>query len=165
MSKLRIGIDFDNTLVTYDAVFRAALPALAKIDHDVGARKRDIRDFLRTLPDGELIWQRLQGHVYGSGISGANMFEGAGRFLGRCRKESCEVVIVSHKTEFGHHDPLRVNLRDGACVWTDSQDAGRNDEIDGSPINWWALSIELAAIGCRHRLRLIADLNTLPHSG
>ena len=27
------------------------------------------------------------------------------------------VVIVSHKTEFGHHDPDRVNLRDAARDW------------------------------------------------
>jgi hypothetical protein len=118
---MRIGIDFDNTLVTYDAVFCSAAADFAEIAPAVGRQKREIRDYLRTLPDGELIWQRLQGYVYGKGISGAQMFAGVGRFLRRCRTEAAEVVIVSHKTEFGHHDPDRVNLRDAARGWMTEQ--------------------------------------------
>ena len=114
---MRIGIDFDNTLVTYDGVFRAAAARFAAIPPGVGRGKRDIRDYLLALPDGELTWQRLQGFVYGKGISGAQMFTGADAFLRRCRAEGAEVVIVSHKTEFGHHDPDRVNLREAARTW------------------------------------------------
>ena len=33
------------------------------------------------------------------------MFEGVDAFLRRCRQNNVPVVIVSHKTEFGHHDP------------------------------------------------------------
>jgi hypothetical protein len=118
---MRIGIDFDNTLVTYDEVFGAAAAGFAAIGPGVGRQKRDIRDYLRTLPDGELTWQRLQGYVYGKGISGAQMFPGVDAFLRRCRNEGAEVVIVSHKTEFGHHDPDRVNLRDAARGWMTAQ--------------------------------------------
>jgi hypothetical protein len=114
---MRIGIDFDNTIVTYDDVFRKAAASFAEIAADVGRQKRDIRDYLRTLPDGEMTWQRLQGYVYGKGISGAKMFDGVDRFLRRCRTENAEIVIVSHKTEFGHHDSDRVNLRDAARGW------------------------------------------------
>ena len=114
---MRIGIDFDNTIVSYDDVFRNAAGNFAEIASGVGGQKRDIRDYLRTLPDGELTWQRLQGHVYGKGISGAKMFVGFDQFLHRCRAERAEIVIVSHKTEFGHHDPDRVNLRDAARGW------------------------------------------------
>jgi hypothetical protein len=114
---LRIGIDFDNTLVTYDDVFGRAAVDFAELAHGIGRQKRDVRDYLRTLPDGELIWQRLQGYVYGKGISGAQMFTGVDAFLRRCRTEGAEVIIVSHKTEFGHHDPDRVNLRKAARGW------------------------------------------------
>jgi hypothetical protein len=31
------------------------------------------------------------------------------------------VLVVSHKTEFGHHDPDRVNLRQAALDWMKSQ--------------------------------------------
>ena len=114
---MRIGIDFDNTLVTYDDVFGAAAASFADIAPGVGRQKREIRDYLRTLPDGELAWQRLQGYVYGKGIAGAQMFDGVDAFLRRCRAEAAEVVIVSHKTEFGHYDPDRVNLRAAARGW------------------------------------------------
>lgn len=118
---MRVGIDFDNTIVTYDDVFSHAAASFAEIAPGVGRQKRDIRDYLRSLPDGELTWQRLQGYVYGKGISGATMFAGVGQFLRRCRAEHAEIVIVSHKTEFGHHDPDRINLRDAARGWMTAQ--------------------------------------------
>jgi hypothetical protein len=69
------------------------------------------------MPGGELSWQRLQGFVYGSGIVDAVMFEGAGAFLSRCRDGGHEVFIVSHKTEYGHFDQNRINLRQAARDW------------------------------------------------
>jgi hypothetical protein len=124
---MRVGIDFDNTIITYDDVFRAIAPSFVKIDSNVIQQKRQIRDYLRTLSDGELTWQRLQGHVYGKGISGAKLYDGVGRFLHRCRSEGCEVLIISHKTQFGHHDSHRVNLRDAALGWMRAQGFFRDD--------------------------------------
>jgi hypothetical protein len=118
---MRIGVDFDNTIVTYDDVFASAAGSFAAIAPGVGRQKREIRDYLRSLPDGELTWQRLQGHVYGKGMPEASLFAGVGKFLHRCRAEHAEIVIVSHKTEFGHHDPDRVNLRDAARGWMTAQ--------------------------------------------
>jgi len=120
-TQMRIGIDFDNTIVTYDEVFASAAASFADIRPDVGRQKRDIRDYLRGLPDGELTWQRLQGYVYGKGMPAAKLFDGVARFLRRCRAEHADIVIVSHKTEFGHHDPDRVNLRDAARGWMTAQ--------------------------------------------
>jgi hypothetical protein len=114
---MKIGIDFDNTIVTYDEVFRAAATRCGLIDERIGAHKRAIRDHIRRLPDGELAWQRLQGHVYGRGIADARMFDGVDGFLRRSRAEGCSIVVVSHKTEYGHHDPERVNLRQSALDW------------------------------------------------
>jgi hypothetical protein len=114
---MKVGIDFDNTIVTYDEVFRSAAARCGLIDGTINPQKRAIRDHIRRLPDGESAWQRLQGYVYGKGIVDARMFDGVDGFLRRCRAESCPVVIVSHKTEFGHHDPERVNLRQSALDW------------------------------------------------
>jgi hypothetical protein len=116
-SHLRIGIDFDNTIITYDEVFCAMAKRNGLIDSVVASRKQAVRDAIRLLPDGELTWQRLQGEVYGKGITAATMFDGVKRFLRRCRVEGCSVAIVSHKTEYGHYDPQRVNLRDAALEW------------------------------------------------
>lgn len=116
-SALRIGIDFDNTIICYDEVFCAAAKRRGLIDPAFAGRKQALRDAIRQLPEGELAWQRLQGQVYGKGIADARMVAGFETFLRRCRAAGCAVMIVSHKTEYGHYDPDRVNLREAARAW------------------------------------------------
>jgi hypothetical protein len=120
-SRLRIGIDFDNTIITYDDVFRAAARAKGLIGADFAGSKQAVRDAIRLLPDGELAWQRLQGQVYGRGIADAKMIAGVAAFLRRACAEDCTIVVVSHKTEYGHFDPDRVNLRTAALDWMTGQ--------------------------------------------
>jgi hypothetical protein len=120
-SRLRIGIDFDNTIITYDDVFRAAAKAKGLIAADCSGSKQAVRDAIRLLPDGELAWQRLQGQVYGKGIAAATMVAGVAAFLRRAKAEDCAIVVVSHKTEYGHFDPDRVNLRKAALDWMTGQ--------------------------------------------
>jgi hypothetical protein len=120
-SGLRIGIDFDNTIIAYDDVFRAAAAASGLIAPGFAGNKQAVRDAIRLLPDGELAWQRLQGQVYGKGIGGATVVAGVETFLRRCRAEGCAVAVVSHKTEYGHFDPERVNLRQAALDWMAGQ--------------------------------------------
>jgi len=118
---MRIGIDFDNTLIDYDQVFLAAAQQRGLVPHDFVGSKRAVRDAIRLLPDGELAWQQLQGYVYGAGIGGAIPFPGAMEFLRRCVRGGAETFIVSHKTRFGHYDPARVDLREAALAWMDAQ--------------------------------------------
>jgi hypothetical protein len=121
VTPLRIGIDFDNTIITYDDVFCAAARDCGLIDPAFSGRKQAVRDAIRLLPDGELTWQRLQGQVYGRGIARAAMVPGVKAFLTRCRDERRAVAIVSHKTEYGHFDPDGVNLRKAALDWMKAQ--------------------------------------------
>jgi hypothetical protein len=116
-SKLHIGIDFDNTIIGYDEVFCVEAKRSGLIGNGFVGCKQAVRDAIRLLPDGEIAWQRLQGHVYGKGIVGAVVIPGVEMFLRRCKAEGCVVSIVSHKTEFGHYDPDRVNLRKAALDW------------------------------------------------
>lgn len=113
----RIGIDFDNTLISYDAVFIAAAKDRGLLPNDFVGTKRMVRDAIRRLPNGELSWQALQGYVYGTGISAACLVDGVDDFLRRCRTENCNVFIISHKTKHGHFDPKRVDLREAAENW------------------------------------------------
>ena len=119
--ELRIGIDFDNTIINYDDVFCATAKRGSLIRSAFSGGKQAVRDAIRLLPDGELAWQRLQGQVYGKGIAEAKMVAGVEPFLRRCRLEGCAVVVVSHKTEYGHYDPDRVNLRKAALDWMAAQ--------------------------------------------
>jgi len=149
---MRIGIDFDNTIITYDAVFGVIARQRGLVgDGFCGRSKQAIRDHVRLLPEGEIAWQQLQGQVYGRGIAGATMFPGVGTFLRRCRAQRLPVVIVSHKTEYGHYDPERVNLRRAALDWMTAQGFFRD----------FALSTENVFFeGTRgEKLRRIADLS------
>jgi hypothetical protein len=119
--KLRVGIDFDNTLVSYDRVFLTRARLTRLLPAGFRGNKQAVRDSIRLLPDGELAWQRLQGYVYGQGIGAAAMFAGVDQFLRRCRRDGHTVFIVSHKTEFANHDPARINLRDAAFGWMEAR--------------------------------------------
>jgi hypothetical protein len=127
MSELRVGIDFDNTLIDYDRVFLAAARERGLVAADFAGAKRAVRDAIRRLPNGELAWQRLQGHVYGAGITGAVPYAGAAAFLRRCADAGAAVFVVSHKTRYGHHDPARVNLRAAARDWMAAHGFFRTD--------------------------------------
>ncbi len=118
---MRIGLDFDNTIICYDEVFAAAAAARGLLPPEFRGAKQAVRDAIRHGPDGEQIWQRLQGFVYGAGIAGARPFPGVAEFLRRARAARARVMIVSHKTEHGHFDPARVNLRTAAMDWMRGQ--------------------------------------------
>jgi hypothetical protein len=112
-----IGVDFDNTLIDYDGVFVSRARALGLVDGGFSGNKEAVRAAVRALPGGEGRWQHLQGHVYGEGIKDAVMFDGVASFLRRARSDGHEIMIVSHKTLFGHGDATRVDLRDAARAW------------------------------------------------
>ncbi len=118
---MRIGLDFDNTIIRYDEVFREAAIQRDLIPSNVSGGKQQVRDAIRLLPDGEQQWQALQGYVYGKGIQGAMLFAGLGDFLRRARAREDTILVVSHKTEYGHFDPERVNLRRAAMQWMEGQ--------------------------------------------
>ena len=153
---MRIGIDFDNTLIDYDRVFVEAARERGLLPGDFSGSKRLVRDAIRLMPDGEVIWQRLQGFVYGAGISGAVPMPGSREFLRRCGRERVSVSVVSHKTQFGHYDPLRVDLREAARHWMAAQGFFDGD-LGGIPANQVFFEDDrakklarIAALDCTH---------------
>jgi len=155
----RIGVDLDNTLINYDEVFRAFAQKRGLIDAEFAGGKDDVREAIRALPDGELAWQRLQGVVYGRGVRQAVLFDGADAFLYRARDKGSEVVIVSHKTEFGHYDPDPVNLRDAAREWMETQGFFRKDgfAISDKNVIFAATRSEKIAVICELGLSFFID--------
>jgi hypothetical protein len=152
---LRIGIDFDNTIISYDEVFCAAAKRCGLIDPGFVGTKQAVRDAIRLLPEGELAWQRLQGEVYGKGIAEARMVAGVDGFLRRCRAAGSAVMIVSHKTEYGHYDPDRVNLRQAARDWIAGQGLLTGDHgITTASVYFEGTRAEklarIAALSCTH---------------
>jgi len=114
---VRIGIDLDNTLIMYDHLFREIALQRSFIPNDFSGTKREIRDAVRCLPDGEREWQRLQAEVYGPAIGGARVAEGARDFVRAAREGGAELAIVSHKSTFAHIGTTNVNMREAARAW------------------------------------------------
>jgi hypothetical protein len=116
-----IGIDFDNTIACYDELlFRLALERRL-IPSDFRAGKKAIRDHIRTLPDGEKEWQRLQAILYGPAIDGAQLYAGVMDFISRCRSVGICIHIVSHKTAYSNLLGGGVNFREAATRWMQNQ--------------------------------------------
>ncbi|OGT10170.1 MAG: hypothetical protein A3F73_12080 [Gallionellales bacterium RIFCSPLOWO2_12_FULL_59_22] len=115
---MRIGIDFDNTLASYDKAFTELAQERGLIGMNENKSKQDIRQLARQKENGEILWQRLQGEIYGPRMQEAEQFAGEDQFLRRCAATpGVQIFIISHKTEFGHFDKTRTNLRDAACQW------------------------------------------------
>jgi hypothetical protein len=119
---MRIGVDFDNTLVSYDRAFATVGKEEGLLPGDFAGGKDAAKRWLyRERPDGYL-WEQLQGLVYGRRIDRAELYDGVAEFFRLCRGcDGCHVFIISHKTELAHHDPLQTNLRDSALRWMNHQ--------------------------------------------
>lgn len=92
-----IGVDFDNTIVSYDALFHRVARERGLIPDNLLVDKTAVRDHLRA-GGNEDRWTELQGLVYGPRIGEAAAFPGAKEFFARCHQVGVEVHIVSHKT-------------------------------------------------------------------
>ena len=112
-----IGVDFDNTLVSYDDVMYGVALQQGLIHSGTRKSKRDIRDRIRQLPDGEIGWQRLQAIVYGPRMRDARLIDGVQTFFELCQQHKVRVYIISHKTKFAKLDETGTNLRVAALTW------------------------------------------------
>lgn len=111
------GVDFDNTLVSYDDIIYGTAIQQGLISPGIGKGKRDIRDRIRELPGGEIEWQRLQAIVYGTRMDEAKLIDGVQEFFEFCKRYQARTYIISHKTEFVMLDGMNINLRTAALAW------------------------------------------------
>jgi hypothetical protein len=119
---VRIGIDFDNTLIGYDALFGRLARERGWLSGRAASSKDSVKKALIAEDGHDRRWQRLQADAYGARILEARAFPGALEFVARARRAGHEVWIVSHKSERSHLDPS-VKLRDWARRWLDRSGA------------------------------------------
>jgi len=112
---VRIGIDFDNTIVNYDRVFYKVALERGYISQELAATKLVVREHLRRL-NKEDLWTEIQGYVYGSRMSDADAYPGAIEFLTWTRDREIESVIISHKTQYPYLGPP-YDLHQAARNW------------------------------------------------
>lgn len=94
---MRIGIDFDNTIVCFDSLFYEEAVKKNLIPKTTGRNKLAVRAALRS-QGKEDAWTELQGFIYGAAISRAKPYEGVEEFFRQASKQKHELVIVSHKS-------------------------------------------------------------------
>lgn len=112
MDRLVLGIDFDNTLVSYDGVFHRAALDQGLITPEVGHGKDEVRGYLRSV-NREDDWTALQGEVYGARMDLASLYDGAVDAIRALKERGAVIRIVSHKTKFPFKGP-RHDLHEAA---------------------------------------------------
>lgn len=124
---MRIGIDFDNTIVNYDGVFYNTALELGWLgditkDISVGKSKSAVKNILVGQGKEEL-WTRLQGIVYGSTIADALPYKGLEESLDKLKLIGLELYVVSHKTRY----PIlgeKLDFHQAARSWIKSNALG-----------------------------------------
>ncbi len=118
---LRIGLDFDNTIIQYDQVFYKLALARGFIGIDIPQTKQAVRGFLRGQSRGEIQWQILQAEVYGPRLGEARPFPGIEAFLSDGIRQGAKFFIVSHKNRFAAQDrEYRHDLIEASQTWLSS---------------------------------------------
>ncbi len=112
---MRIGIDFDNTMIDYTGVFYQVALDLDWISRETLATKLAVKQsFLDA--NNERKWTELQGIVYGREINQAIPFDGLHQTITTWLNKGHELFIISHKTKY----PIigdKVNFHIAAMTW------------------------------------------------
>lgn len=115
---MRLGIDFDNTIVSYDALFHRVAVEQAVVPATCVVSKLAVRDHLRAAGK-EDVWTTMQGYVYGARMDEAIAFPGALEFLAWARGAGIALAIISHRTRHPFLGP-RYDLHESARRWVDT---------------------------------------------
>ncbi len=114
--RLKIGIDFDNTMIDYNDVFFELGRERGWIPEELLHSKESVKKFLVETDGDDLRWQRLQADAYGQGILRARVFSGFMEFLSQVSQSGHDVIVISHKTETSNLDRV-TPLREWARRW------------------------------------------------
>ncbi|MBY6266468.1 haloacid dehalogenase-like hydrolase (plasmid) [Azospirillum sp. 412522] len=94
---MHIGLDFDNTIVSYDSLVHRVAEEQGLLTGPVARNKVAVRDHLRA-KGLEQTWIELQGTIYGPRMEDATAFPGFLDFVDAALAAGHVVSIVSHKT-------------------------------------------------------------------
>jgi hypothetical protein len=149
-----LGLDFDNTLISYDRLFRRIALDKALIPEETPPQKNAVRDYLRQ-QGIEDEWTRLQGEVYGSRILEAEPYPGMQAALKGLSDRQIPMCIVSHKT----HTPFLGepwDLHAAARSWLEQQGfhdpnrMGWSEDQVFFELTKEAKVARIVALGCTH---------------
>ena len=116
---MKVGIDFDNTIVCYDEAFYSCAIEKELIPADLPLNKAAVKAYLQS-HGREEDWISLQGYVYGPGIVEARPYSGVLEFMRKAQGIGHQVVIISHKTRHPYRGP-GYDLHGYASRWLNQQ--------------------------------------------
>lgn len=116
---LVVGVDFDNTIVSYDSLFARLAQELGVVEPGTQLSRVELRDLLHDTGRVE-VWLELQSLAYGTRITEAEPHPGVLEFFSMCDRDGIELYVISHKTQFSYHDRT-VDLRDAGYRWLEAQ--------------------------------------------
>lgn len=113
-----IGIDFDNTIVSYDALFHKVATEEGIVPAAIPHTKLAVRDHLRAT-GREDMWTEMQGYVYGARMAEAAAYPGVLDFFKWASANGIATCIVSHKTRHPFIGP-KYDLHEAARGWIET---------------------------------------------
>ena len=113
MTKIKIGIDLDNTIINYENSFKKFL--IEKKIFLKKTNKSKIKKFINNHPKIKS-WTKAQEEIYGYYIRFANVFKNYKYFETFALRNSCKLYIISHKTKLSQYSK-KYNLRNVANNW------------------------------------------------
>lgn len=115
---MRIGFDFDNTIVSYDTLFHRVAREQGHIPANIPMNKNAVRDYLRA-QGREAVWTQMQGYVYGARMNEAAAYPDAISVIEALGKAGHELTIISHKTKKPYEGPA-YDLHKAARGWIET---------------------------------------------
>lgn len=163
-----LGLDFDNTLISYDRLFRQVALDKNLVPESTLPHKNAVRDCLRA-QGMEEEWIHLQGEVYGSRILEAEPYPGMRSVLQWLVSQRIPTCIVSHKTLTPYRgEPY--DLHAAARSWLEQEGFHDADGLGWSTekvffeITKEAKIARIVALGCTHYVDDLPEvLDMLPH--
>ena len=116
---MKIGIDFDNTIVDYNKAFYTLASEKGLIPKNLGPEKALVKDYLLR-QDRNDIWTDLQGLAYGPRMSEAQAYSGFPETLQKLIGSGSRVFIVSHRSP-KPYSGLDWDLHESARTWLANQ--------------------------------------------
>jgi hypothetical protein len=151
---MHLGLDFDNTLISYDVLFRQVALEQGLIPQEIEANKNSVRNYLRSI-DREDEWTKLQGEVYGGRILEASPYPGMKHALQSIAGFNVPLTIVSHKTKIPFMGK-QWDLHAAARTWLNLHEMNANPGPNISheqtffELTKQAKCDRIIAVGCTH---------------
>ena len=156
---MRIGLDFDNTIVCYERAIAQLVDELFELPEEVPRTKLGLRDHLRA-SSRESEWTAFQGELYGPGMRYAQPYKGAIITMQELLVAGHELVIISHRSRRPFSGPPH-DLHAAARVWVEKHLQSNGLFIDDNlTINF--LETREEKVSCISDLCCLAFLDDLP---